>query len=609
MNAVAHKDFEELLGATSPPSNPPAPSVRRVAGGAGKEFSIAGDAYEGASLQNRELAMWQPSSRSADKEILPQKRMSDSRVRDTLRNDAYVRSGAVIHQDNIVGGLFLLNSKPATNILLGKDDEKFESEFQEEVETRFTLWAESVENWTDSARRMSFTAMVRQAVGSYVATGEILAAVEWARDQAFSRPFNTSIRMLDLDRLSTPPDQMGDRFVIGGVRVDKRHIPQGYYVRRAHPSDFFTPDGYKWTYIPRTKPWGRMQAIHMFEQTRPYQTRGISDVVSALKEIRMTKTFRETVLQNAVVNATYAASIESDLDTNAIFQRLGGGNLGEDDWEKAVSGYMGAYMGAVSSYVGASNQFQIGGVRIPHLPPGSKLQLRGAGEGGPLGTEFEQSLLRYIAANLGVSYEQLSRDYTKTNYSSARAAMSETWKFMQSRKRLVADRFATYVYRLWLEEALNKGLIDSVPRKFKRQNSMDWLYSGQNMDAISQCEWIGASRGQIDELKETQAAVLRNKYNLSTDEYELSRLGLDFRSVYKQRAREKKLRKELDIETETDSNMVNAVSGAPREKQAKDEKDDGSDDNTNARGELNGTLAKLYTDAIHNDPDERPTDG
>ncbi len=603
-----HYDFSDLLGPLDDTSDPPAPSGFRVPGGAGRESMIAGDAYEGASVQNRELAMWQPMSRSADRDILPQKRMSDARVRDTLRNDAYVRSGAVIHQDNIVGGQFLLNSKPATEILLGKADDKWEEEFQTEVEARFTLWADSVDAWADAARRMTFTAMVRQAVGSYVATGEVLAAVEWARDDAAFRPFNTAIRMIDLDRLSTPPEKAGDPFVIGGVHVDARHIPQGYSIRKAHPTDFTrSADAFRWEYVPRRKPWGRLQVIHLFEQQRPYQTRGIADMTAALKEIRQTKLFREVVLQNAYVNATYAASIESDLDTNAIFQRLGGGNLGEDDFQDAVNNYMGAYMGNIAKYFGASNQFQIGGVRIPHLPPGSKLQLRPASQGGPLGTEFEQSLLRYIAANLGVSYEQLSRDYTKTNYSSARAAMTETWKFMQSRKRLVADVFASHIFRLWLEEALNKGVITSMPRKLR--NSMDWFYTGQGRDAISQCEWIGASRGQIDELKETQAAVLRGKYNLSTDEDELGRLGKDWRRVYRQRKREKELREEYGIEPDPEDNMMNAASGAPREKEAKDEKDDGSEDNTDARaGSLNGTLGNLYLDAIHGDPDQRATE-
>jgi lambda family phage portal protein len=203
------------------------------------------------------------------------------------------------------------------------------------------------------------------------------------------------------------------------------------------------------------------------------------------------------------------------------------------------------------------------------------LQLRPAGQGGPLGTEFEQSLLRYIAANLGVSYEQLSRDYTQTNYSSARAAMTETWKFMQSRKRMVADRFASIVYRLWLEEAINKKIITSLPTRFRTDTS--WLYEPQALDAISSCDWIGASRGQIDELKETQAAVLRLKYGLSTREDELARLGKDWRAGFKQLAREKKLADRYDLDFDQQDDGLNAASGTPQQREAKEEKDDGSD--------------------------------
>lgn len=602
MASAAAKLFEDLLGPveTQGKSRPAPPNLRALGGAGTRDMAIAGDAYEGASTLNRELAMWQPASRSADNDILPQKRMSDARVRDTLRNDAYVRSGSVIHQDNIVGGAFTLNAKPMTKLVMGKDDSTWEGEFQEEVEAKFTLWAESTDNWPDASRRMSLTQMVRQAVGQYVATGEVLAVAEWAREDAFLRPFNTAVRMIDLDRLSTPLDKMTDRTVIGGVQVDGRHIPQGYFIRKAHPTDYMSPDNYQWEYVPRTKPWGRVQAIHMYEQMRPYQTRGISDIVAGLKEIRQTKTFRETVLQNAVVNATYAASIESDLDTNAIFQRLGGGNLGEDDFDQVIGNYIGGYLGAVQKYIGASNQFQIGGVRIPHLPPGSKLQMRPAGKGGPLGTEFEQSLLRYIASILGISYEQLSKDVSQTNYSSYRAAMGETWKFMQSRKSLVADRFATIIYRLWLEEALNKGIIESMPRAFRNPSNMDWFYKPQMLDAISQCDWIGASRGQVDELKETQAAVLRGKYNLSTDEDELGRLGKDWRRVYRQRAREKEMRKDLDIETAEESaadNMMNAASGTAKDKTSGDTKTTKKKAaDSNADG--TGTLENLYLDAI-----------
>lgn len=564
----------------------PAPPGLGAPGGAGDELAIAGDAYEGASIHNRELALWQPPSRSADRDIIPQKTRADARVRDTYRNDAYVQSAAQQHQDGIVGPEFVLNSKPETKIIFGKEDEKWETEFQEEIETRFKLWAQSDDKWPDAGRRNSFTQLIRQAVGSYLVTGEVLAVVEWAREDRNLRAFNTSVRMIDLDRLSTPTNRMSDKNIIAGVQVDRRHIPQGYWIRQAHPRDIADPRAYQWEFVPRRKPWGRAQAIHLFDQRRPNQTRGISDVVAGLKELRQTKDFRETMLQNAVVQATYAASVESDLDTNAIFQRLGGGNLGEGTaFENSIAQYIGAHLSAVSKYMKGSDQFQIGGVRIPHLPPGSKLQLRPAGQGGPLGTDFEKSLLRYLSAATSLSYEQLSRDFSETNYASFRGAMNETWKFMNGRKALVADNFASFIFRLWLEEGLNRAAFESMPRKFKNPDNMGWLYQPQILDAIAACDWIGASRGQIDELKETQASALRRKNTLTTDEDELARLGKDYRRVYRQRRREKLLRDKLEIEDESDlsaTNMMNAASGAERE--APDERNEDKEaDNKDAR--------------------------
>ncbi len=61
----------------------------------------------------------------------------------------------------------------------------------------------------------------------------------------------------------------------------------------------------------------------------------------------------------------------------------------------------------------------LGGVKIPHLFPGDDLKLQTAQDSDNGFSALEQALLRYIAAGLGVSYEQLSRDYSKVSYSSA----------------------------------------------------------------------------------------------------------------------------------------------------------------------------------------------
>lgn len=510
-----------------------------------------GGAYGGAGRLSRELSLWAPPLMSADREIIPEKSMADVRVRDVMRNDAFVRNGVTIHQDSIVGERFLLNSKPNFTVL--GLDEVWAEEFQEEVEAKFTLWAESIRNFPDASRMNTLTGMVRLVVGIHAMAGESLTSVEWLRDGG--RPFNTALQLVDLDRLSNPNGEMDSRTLRGGVARNQFGAPVGYWVRNAHPSDYdMSPDNWTWKYVPIEKPWGRIQMIHMVDQWRPDQSRGISMMVAALKEGKMGKRYRDIVLQNAVLNATYAASIESELPQEVVMAQAGGGD------PTAVTKYAEDYLFAVNDYVGNSRNMHVDGVKVPVFFPGTKMKLQPAGTPGGLGTGFEQSLMRYMAAALGVGYSELSKDFSDANYSNLKAELAGTERRMRVQKRATADRFASHVFSLWLEEALNKGLIDSMPRNAPN------FYDGLNKEAYCECTWIGASMGQIDELKETQAAVLRLNNGLSTREDELAKLGKDWRPTLRQLAREKKMAEDLGLEFGADkssTNMMNAASGTP----------------------------------------------
>lgn len=537
MSAIPH-DLDPLIGAP-----------------ASGEVAMHG-AYEGASRTSSELALWSPPIRSADADILPEKTITDARVQDTIRNDAYVRGAAVFKKDSIVGEMFLLNSKPNWRVL-GLDAEWAE-EFQLEVEAKFTLYAESIRNFPDAGRRNTLTGLVRLAVGVFSVANEVLASVEWLRSGY--RPFSTALQMIDLDRLSNPEHLMDSRFLRRGVQRDRFGAPIGYHIRESHPGDILEDGNWRWKYIPATRGqvtgnagWDRPQMIHIVDQWRPDQSRGISDMVAALKEMRMTKRFRDVVLQSAVLNASYAASIESDLPAEVALSQAGGEN------RSAVSDYASDYLGQVAEYVGGSRNIHLDGVKVPVFYPGTRMNLQPAGTPGGVGTDYESSLLRYIAANLGVSYEQLSKDYSKANYSNLRAALADTERRIRVQKRMVADRFATIFFRLWLEEAINKREITSMPR-----NAPNW-YDGLNQEAYSACDWIGASVGQIDELKETQAAVLRINNGLSTREIEMARLGRDWRSVFDQLYREKAVAEEKGLlfgADKSSQNMMNAAGGS-----------------------------------------------
>lgn len=549
-------ELADLLGLSAAPlSAPDAVSPSTVGAAVEGEVMIVGGAHEGASRFDQ-LQLWAPPMKTADAEIIPEKGVLDARTRDMLRNDAYVAGGAALHKDNIVGAMFLLNAKPKTKVLFGKADEVWEAEFQEEVETKFGLYAEGPNCWADAKRTKTLTEQVRLGVGVFTAGGEVLMSAEWMPDDG--RPFRTAAMMIDTDRLSTPMTRLYDQNIKGGVEVDRRGAPIAYHIRQAHPSDWSNAGAYQWRRVMARKPgWGRQMILHVFEEMRAEQSRGISSMVSALMEMKMTKGHRKVELQRAVTAATFAASIESDLPSADVFAQMGG----NDENANPSIEWMRAFMSSVDEYSGGSKNLVMDGQRIPVFMPGTHLKLQSPGNTGPLGDKFEQSLLRYIAAALGVSYEQLSRDYTQTNYSSARAAMGETWKFMVSRKKLVADKIADFVWRLWLEEAINYGSLETL----KRRNIPNF-YEGQNADAYAHCEWIGAGQGLIDPLKETQAYVLQLNNRLTTRERVMARMhGADWRNEMAQMQREDAEMSRRKIVVAGSKDTDNALSGTPRE--------------------------------------------
>lgn len=495
-----------------------------------------GGGLEGAERTSRETFAWRPSMLSPDQAINLVKPEADARSRDMVLNDGYSSGAVALHKDSIVGAQYRLNSRPDYRVI-GASAEWAE-EFAIAAETRFNLAAESEDCYFDAAGQLTFTGMVRLVTGAYVYSGEVLATAEWIKD---GRPFKTAIQLVSPDRLSNPDGMPDDRFLRRGVRKNARGRAIGYYIRQSHPLEWYDNRADKWSYIPAAKPWGRKQVFHIHEPMQIDQTRGVAEMVAALKHARMTKKFSEITLQNAVINASYAAAIESELPNPEIITAMGGGAEG---YEKAVANYMKMLTG----YLSGSENVHIDGAKIPHFFPGTKLNLKPMGTPGGVGSDFEASLLRRTAATLGLSYEELSRDLSKTNYSGWKAGAALTGRSMNSRKKMVTDRFAQNVYNLWMEEEIAAGNLPLPPGR----NRTDF-YRPLMKDAYTRARFVGSGRGQVDELKETQAAMLRIKAGLSTYEEECALLGKDFREVFEQRAREEKLISSLNLPINLDA--------------------------------------------------------
>ena len=490
---------------------------------------------EGASRHSREMATWQPNPLPFDVLLEGDKDLIDDRSRDAIMNDGYASGAVSIHKDNIVGSQFRLNAQPDMDAL-GVDDDEWSTKFQETVEARFNSAGISIKNWFDASGVNDFTMLIRQAIGTFIIHGEVLGVFEWLPEKR--RPFSTAVQMINPRRLSTPFDLATDPNVVHGVEKDSYGRPIAYHIMKAHPFDIRNVERkHEWKRVKSETEWGRPMVLHVIEQLVTDQTRGVSEMVSVLKQMRMTRRFQDVELQQAILQATYAATIESDLPMQMVAEVMGGSPDAPNFEASALS-----MLSSIAKHR-ATRELRLDGTKIPVLHPNTKLNLQQLGQPSGTGSVYEQSLLRHIAAGLGLSYEQFSRDYTKTNYSSARASMNETYKFMQSRKKIVADKVANYIYRNWLEEQIQMGVIPLPKGKNK-----NWIYQDPFiLDALSRASWIGASRGQIDEMKETQSAILRVNFGLSTMELEAARLGLDYRELLKQRKREQEAVEKLGV--------------------------------------------------------------
>ncbi len=530
----------------------------------------AGVAFESAQKFSKTLASWNPPLRSADIDIIPDKDLLDARSLDSYRNDGYVNGARKTVINNTVGTSYKLIATPAYKAL-GKDKE-WARVFREEVESKFQLWAESPDNWVDKYRTNNFTQLLRQAVSSYFLTGEVLAIADW--DNSSDRFMKTCISIIDPCRLKDPYNKIAyTKNNRGGIEFNDKGIPIYYNIRNYHPGDLYDMYGanINYTRIARKTSWGRFKVIHLFTADRPEQTRGVSAMVSVLKELKTMKKFRDIVLQNAVVQATYAAVLQTNLPTDMAHQALGAGLKDGSTWEQEMQ----TFLTQLAEYHSATGGVKIDGVQVPVLMPGEELKILAPTQGGPLGTEFEASLLMNIAAALGVSYESLSKDFKKSSYSSARAGMLEMYKNMQTIKTDIVNSLAKHVYALWLEEAITRGLIQSVT------TDMPSFYEGLNKEAYISCDWIGPARGQIEELKEEQASALRINNGLTSRRREAAKQGIDFDQLLEELAEEKEELEKRGLTFGENSNMMNSVQGKAEESDARQpdstEEDDSND--------------------------------
>jgi capsid protein len=308
-----------------------------------------------------------------------------------------------------------------------------------------------------------------------------------------------------------PGDAPGEeKRLPGGGTGERRRQPVRYWVRKADRivTDMELPRR-EWVGLPARDSRGRPMILHIFPSTQPGQLRGVPMFAPVLTYFKNMADYLDAEVVAAKVAACLSVFITRNNPHVPVFPTTTEPGTGRklDRLEPGM---------------------------IPYLEIGEDIKLVDFKRGGETFNQFLQGVLRIIGNQLDLPYEILLKDFSQTNYSSARAALLEAWRHFQFWRAWFARKFCQPIWELVLEEAWLRGLIP-VEDFYEQQAE------------YCRAVWIGPGRGWVDPVKEVVAAKLEEDYGYATLADQCAAQGRDWEEVLRQQAREMKKRQELGL--------------------------------------------------------------
>ena len=505
--------LSDVIDGTVSLLSPTAALRRRAARKATEEFAQ----YRGAT-KSRLTSHWTVSSGSADYDLLPDLPVLRERSRELIRN-APVAAGAV---NTLVANPVGTGIRPQSTIdasRLGISDEQA-AEVRRACERAWERWVPSA----DISRRLNFYDLQAVVMRSIILNGE--AIVLPVRVERPGIPYAVSLELIEPDRVEAPGKNDAPNGRLNrrsGIEMGKYGNPVAYWVRVAHPGDGTFERRTKRTHrrLPAYDSEGQSLLYHLANLNRPGQTRGEPMLAPVLQTFKDLSSFNEATLVRERVSACFSMFVTRDDPVNAAINRS----------DETVSSQR-------------LNEIEPG--MVSYLSPGETISF---GDPSGLSTSYEEFVVRHlktIGGSLGLPLELLTKDFSQTNYSSARAALLEARRVFQRWQRNIIDHLCIPVYESVIEEAWLRGDIPQI-RDFASVR-----------EELTRSRWVPPSYGWVDPAKEVAAASAAIEVGLSSLAVEAAAQGRDWEQVLEQQAREKALRQELDIRVEREVGETDA---------------------------------------------------
>jgi len=462
--------------------------------------------YHGGSRERSATRNWRPGAGSADADSSPDRTDLRARSRDLARNNPTACAAINTNVSNVVGtGLSMRPRLDAK--LLNLDDEQAEA-YEEAIAREWKLWAHSQN--CDVARTLDFYQLQEQAFRSMLESGDVFVLLPTI-DRAGSI-YTLTVQLIEADRVSNPNYASDSTTIVGGVERDGVGAPLQYWISDKHPGDLYRPAMNWAAYTAFGAKTGRRNVLHLFEQQRPGQSRGIPFLAPVIEPLKQLGTYTDAELQAAVISGAFSVFIKMEPDA---FE-----SLFEDDTKSNIINAAAKWDGSIANG------------KAVNLLPGEDISRANPGRHNSEFDPFVASIFKQIGMALEIPVEVLTMHF-ESSYSAARAALLTAWRVFYRRRNFVAARFCQPIYEEFLAEAVSIGRL-ALPGFFA-----DPLVH----QAWCGAEWAGDGPGSIDPQREVGAAQARVDMGISTLDAESIRYdGIDWELKHRQQIKEKRAR-------------------------------------------------------------------
>lgn len=489
--------LDDLVGVFSPA----AAARRKAHRQAGKLLS----AHFRGARKTRLSYNWVTGQESADAALDGELQTLRDRSRDLNRNNPIAAGITSTFTSNVVGaGIRPQSRVDVRDVPLPQERVRA---FQRQAERIWEKWSP----WASADLRLHFEEIQELALRQIIESGEFLA-VRRMLPEKDGRPYMLALDVIEPDRLEKPSrvDQKDLRF---GVERDDMGRPAAYHIRKTHPGEtIYSPNAsHEHKRVPARDDAGRPIVFHVFPVLRPGQTRGIPWFAPVIEYFQHKADYLEAVLVKERVAACFAAFIKRE--GNPYDTAVGYAEETNDSGQRLEGLEPGL---------------------LEYLEPGESIEFGRPPESGTSFAEFMEKLLRVIGAGLGLPYELVIKDFSKTTYSSARAALLQAYRVFRVHQQLLVRHLCQPVWEVLLEEAYLRGELDAP-----RWPSLRWEYT--------RALWIPPGWEWVDPLKEAKAAELEVRMLHKTRADVAAERGHDWEAKAEQAKREKDVFEELDL--------------------------------------------------------------